>query len=115
MEGPKENKEPKETPNPRDFNNKGQFRYLHHCQNNSDLVYSPTDIALESDFTFSTSQIKQILRRMEYLEIENDKLRSEVSTLANRVSVVEGDNSSLRKTIQEYKEQETPHPVDVTL
>ena len=52
---------------------------------------------------------------MEYLETENGKLRSEVNTLANRVSVVEGDNSSLRKTIQEYKEQETPHPVDVTL
>lgn len=52
---------------------------------------------------------------MEYLETENDKLRSEVSTLANRVSVVAGDNSSLMKIIQEYKEQETLHPVDVTL
>ena len=80
MEGPKENKEPKETSNPRDFNNRGPFKYLHHCQNNSDLVYSPTDIALESDFTFWTSQIKQILRRIGYLETENDKLRSKVST-----------------------------------
>ena len=52
---------------------------------------------------------------MEYLETKNGELCSEISILANRVSVVEGDNSSLRKTIQEYKEQEIPHPVDVTL
>ena len=106
-----------ETPNPlaQDFNNRGQFNYLNHCHNNPKPVYIPTDIAIETDFTFWKFQIKQMLRRMESLEAKNCRLRSKVSTLADRVSMVEGDNSSLRKIIQKSKEQETLHPLDVAL
>ena len=64
---------------------------------------------MESKFAFWTSQVKQLLRKMESLEMENSRLRSDVNSLVARVSVVEGDNLSLRKLIQESQEHETPH------
>ena len=73
------------------------------------------DIALESDFVFWTSQIKQMLRKLESLEAKNGRLRSEVGSLAARVSEVEGDNISLKKMIQESKEQESSHPPNEAL
>ena len=116
MEDPKEDKETKEiskTPT-WDYNDRGQFRYLKQCHDNL-KSYSPMNIALESDFVFWTSQVKQVLRKLESLEAENSRLRSEISSLAARISEVEGDNLSLRKMIQESKEQESSHPPNEAL
>jgi predicted RNase H-like nuclease (RuvC/YqgF family) len=93
-----------------EFNNREQFQYLKICNKNQGSIYSPTDIAMESDFSFWTSQVKQLLRQMESLETENNKLRSEIHSLSARVSEVEGDNLSLKKIIHENKEQESLHP-----
>ena len=111
MDSSKENKEMKESSNPhaRDFNNRGQFRYLKQCHDNPKWIYSPMDIAMELDFAFWTSQVKQLLRKMESLEMENSRLCSKVNSLVARVSMVEGDNLSLRKLIQKKKEHETLH------
>ena len=72
------------------------------------------DIALESDFEFWTSQIKQMLRKLESLEAENSRLRSEVGSLAARVSKFKGDNLSLKKIIQS-KERDSSHPQNKAL
>ena len=73
------------------------------------------NIALESDFTFWTSQVKQMLKKLESLEAKNGRLRLEVGSLAARVSEVEGDNLSLKKMIQESKEQDSSHPQNKAL
>lgn len=52
---------------------------------------------------------------MQFLETENNKLRSEIHTLSTRVSEVEGDNLSLKKILHESKEQENLHPPNDTL
>jgi len=91
------------------FNNRGPSRYLHQCLNQPEETYSPRDIAMESDFAFWTSQIKQLLRRVDSLETENDKLRAEVNTLNDRVSFVEGESLSLRKSVQEDPTETTLH------
>ena len=67
------------------------------------------DIALESAFEFWTSQVKQMLRKLESLEVENGRLRSEMGSLAARISEVKGDNLSLKKMIQESKKQDSSH------
>ena len=70
---------------------------------------------MESNFSFWTAQVKQILQKMKFLETENNKLRSEIHTLSTRVSEVEGDNLSLKKILHESKEQENLHPPNDTL
>lgn len=93
-----------------DYNDRGQFQYLRQCQGNPEF-YSPMDIALESDFAFWISQIKQMLKKLESLEAENGRLRSEVGSLTTKVSKVEGDNLSLKKMI----EQGSSHPQNEVL
>lgn len=44
----------------------------------NDQVYSPTNIAMERDFSFWASQIKSLLQRMDLLENENKQLHSKV-------------------------------------
>ena len=102
----KENKDPEggEFPISPNFNDRGPLKCLKQCHNEPETVYSPTDIALETDFIFWTSQIKQLLRKTELLEEENYRLRSEIGTLSNKVGVVEKDNSSLKNQLQECRE-----------
>ena len=87
MEDPKADKEMKElskTPT-WDFNDRGQFKYLKQCQGNLES-YSPTDIALESDFVFWTSQVKQVLRKLESLKVENNQIPTGLLQTGNRVA-----------------------------
>jgi len=58
---------------------------------------------MESNFSFCTTQVNQILQKMEFMEIENNKLYSEIHTLSTKVSEVEGDNLSLKKILHERK------------
>lgn len=97
-------KDPEEIETP-DFNNRGPLKYLQQCHNKDENVYSPTDIALETDFTFWTSQFKLLMRKMEHLETENRELCVEIGTFSNRLLLVEEDNAFIRKTMQEYREQ----------
>ena len=56
-----------------------------------------------------------MLRKLESIEAETSKLHSEVGSLAARISKVEGDNLSLKKMIQESKEQDSYHPQNQAL
>ena len=53
---------------------------------NSIREYNPTDIALERDFSYWASQVKNLLWRVESLEIENKQLQLEVTDLKKMVS-----------------------------
>ena len=53
---------------------------------NSIWEFNPTDISLERDFSYWASQVKNLLWRVESLEIENKQLQLEVTDLKNMVS-----------------------------
>jgi hypothetical protein len=60
--------------------------WITNCSSRDEQIYSPTDIAMDRDFSYWTSQVKILLRRMEYLEAENRQLHSKVIDLKHLVS-----------------------------
>jgi hypothetical protein len=65
--------------------NNNQFETVETSNTKHEPIYSPTDKAMELDFPFWTSQIKNILQRVEFLETKNRKLQSEVTDLKQLV------------------------------
>ena len=63
-----------------------QFEAFDNSNNNPGLIYSPTDIAMESTFTYWTFHCKNMLSKMEFLEIENKRLHSKITNLKQLVS-----------------------------
>lgn len=90
------------------FCNREQFEYLNNY--NDGPIYNPTNIAMESDFSYWTPQIKNLIRWMESLEIENNRLHSKMHALSTRIFEVEGENLSLKQMLHGNKEQENLHP-----
>lgn len=53
---------------------------------NGNSIYNPTDIAMEHDFLYWTSQVKYLLQNMESVDNENKQLHVEVTGLKQLVS-----------------------------
>jgi hypothetical protein len=53
---------------------------------NEGRIYNLTDVAMQRDFPYWTSQVKNLMRKMESLEAENIQLHSEVTNLKQLIS-----------------------------
>ena len=73
-----------------------------HFNNNPGKLYSPTNIALERDFAYWASQVKNLLRLVELLEDENKQLHAEVSDLKQLVSKMK-IQENLQEPIADFK------------
>jgi chromosome segregation ATPase len=57
-------------------------------------IYSPTDIALERDFSYLTSQVKYLMRKVDSLDKENKQLHEEVSELKQLVFKIKNQENA---------------------